>query len=360
VSQRPLVSICLPVFNGGRYLAQAIDAALAQTYKEFELIIRDDNSTDGSQRICQKYKQLDPRVRYRENVQRLGLFQNYNECIKAAKGSFIKLYAQDDLLEPDAIQKMMDVLNAHDEVALVTCSKRWIDAENNELERFSRFKQDENLPASLVIMANLVCLNNWIGEPSTAMFRARHAGSGFDTDFYHWGDIDYWFRILQNGNLYVLKDVLCSFRRHAESTTSSNLEGLYFIADIVRMWKFWHRYLEEIGENEEHFFRRASEKNAMHIAHLVNKAGLTVGKVREANPRKQQNISLETSADFREALFHAEQRVTSLLKELIETQNELEHRVGECKELRAAVEQMQNSVSWKLTSPIRFVRSKSK
>ena len=358
MSQRPLVSICLPVFNGGRYLAQAIDAALAQTYKEFELIIRDDNSTDGSQRIAQKYKQLDPRVRYRENVTRLGLFPNYNECIKAAKGSYIKLYAQDDLLEPDALQKMVDVLNNHDDVALVTCSKRWIDAENKELERFSRFKKDEKFPSSLVIMANLVCLNNWIGEPSTAMFKAENAGVGFDTEFYHWGDIDYWFRILQNGDLFVLKDVLCSFRRHEESTTSSNLEGLYFIADIVRIWKSWHRYLEDIGESEEHFFRRASEVNAMHIDHLINIENLTGIKVREANPRKQQNITFETAADFREALFHSNQRITSLLKELIETQNDLEHRDGECKELRAAVDQMQQSVSWKLTSPIRFVRSK--
>lgn len=358
MSQRPLVSICLPVFNGSRYLAQAIDSALAQTYKEFELIIRDDNSTDGSQRISQKYKQLDPRVRYRENVQRLGLFQNYNECIKAAKGSYIKLFAQDDILEPDAIEKMVDVLNDHSQVALVTCSKRWIDSESNELERFSMFKQNERLSSNLVIMANLVVLNNWIGEPTTAMFRAEHAGTGFDTEFYHWGDIDYWFRILQNGDLYVLKDVLCSFRRHEESTTSTNLEGLYFIADIVRMWKSWHRYLEEIGEDEEHFFKRASERIAMHVDHLENKESLTATKVRQANPRKQQNFPFDNVADFREALFHSEKRITSLLKELIEAQNELEHRVGECNELRAAIAQMENSVSWKVTAPIRFVRGK--
>ena len=339
-------------------MAQAVDAALAQTYKEFELIIRDDNSTDGSQGILQKYKQLDPRIRYRENVQRLGLFQNYNECIKAAKGAYIKPYAQDDLLEPDALEKMVAVLDNHKDVALVTCSKRWIDSDNKEVGRFSRFKDNEKLSSSLVIMANLVCLNNWIGEPSTAMFRSSNAGQGFDTDFYHWGDIDYWFRLLQEGDLYVLKDVLCSFRRHEESTTSANLEGLYFIADIVRMWKSWRRYLEDIGETEEHFFKRATEKIALHVDHLVEKESLSLERVRQANPRKQQTFTFDSVADFREALFHSEQRITTLLKQLIETENELEHRLGECKELRAAVQQMESSASWKLTAPLRFIRAK--
>ncbi|HMX45251.1 MAG TPA: hypothetical protein PKC93_04830, partial [Candidatus Obscuribacter sp.] len=63
-------------------------------------------------------------------------------------------------------------------------------------------------------------------------------------------------------------------------------------------------------------------------------------------------------ADFRVALFHAERRVSSLMQELIETRNELEHRANECKELRAAIDVMENSVSWKVTQPLRAVRSK--
>jgi predicted nucleic acid-binding Zn-ribbon protein len=62
--------------------------------------------------------------------------------------------------------------------------------------------------------------------------------------------------------------------------------------------------------------------------------------------------------DFREGLFYAERRITSLMKELIESRNELEHRNGECRELREALAQMENSVSWKVTAPLRFVRSR--
>jgi glycosyltransferase involved in cell wall biosynthesis len=346
------------VYNGGAHLAEAIDAALAQTYKEFELVVRDDISSDGSPQILRKYKQLDARVHYRQNDKSLGLFGNYNECIQAAKGDFIKLYAQDDLLEPDAVEKMVAILQDRSDVALVTCAKRLIDDSDKEIEKIQRFKSDVCLKSKDVILANLIVLNNWIGEPSTVMFRREHAENGFNTDFYHWGDIDFWFRILQHGDLFVLHKTLCRFRRHPKSATTANLAGLYFVADIVRMWRSWRRYLEELGESEEHFFQRAVEKIALHVDHLIREEGLTLEIMRSANPTRQKEFSFEKVTDFREALFHAERRITTLMQEMLATKSELEHREGECRELRAAVRQMENSVSWKLTAPLRIIRSK--
>ena len=356
--QRPLVSVCLPVFNGARYLEAAIQNIRCQSFTDFELIIKDDGSTDGSVAIIERFARDDKRIRFKKNLERLGLFQNYNACIRAAAGKYIKLFAQDDLLEPDALARMSAVLDSDPDVALVTGAKRWIDDRGNELERHSRFEKDTKLKSEEVIRANLIVLQNWIGEPSTAMFRAEYAGNGLDPSLYHWGDIDFWFKILQYGDLYFISDVLCSFRRHSESTTSSNLSGLFFAADIVRIWKSWGHYLQDIGESEEHFFRRASERIALHVDHLVREEGLSVEKLRGANPRGQTHFSVTEMTDMREALFHAERRITSLMEELIATRNELEHREGECQELRAAVTQMQNSVSWKLTAPLRSVRAK--
>jgi glycosyltransferase involved in cell wall biosynthesis len=355
---RPTVSVCLPVFNGAQYLEAAIQNIRHQTFSDFELIVKDDGSTDGSVAIIERIARDDKRIRFKKNLERLGLFQNYNACIRASAGKYIKLFAQDDLLEPEAIERMVAVLDADPDVALVTCGKRWIDEGGNELDRLSRFPTDTKLKSKDVILANLINLQNWIGEPSTAMFKSEYAGNGLDPNLYHWGDIDYWFKILQNGDLYFISDVLCSFRRHSKSTTSSNLSGLYFAADIVRMWKSWGHYLEEIGESEEHFFKRASERIALHLDHLVRDEGLKIEQLRKANPRGQTSFSVSEMTDFREALFHAERRITTLMEELIATKNELEHRHGECKELRAAVGQMQNSVSWKLTAPLRSIRSK--
>lgn len=356
--RQPAVSVCLPVFNGSKYLKTAIANISCQSFTDWELIVRDDGSTDESRQIINEAAAQDDRIKVVHDANtRLGLFENYNACIQAASGTYIKLYAQDDLLEGQCLQRMVEVLEARPDVALVTCGKRWIDENGLEIEKLVRFKKDVQLKADEVIVANLIVLQNWIGEPSTGMFRRKDAGTGLDGRFYHWGDIDYWFRILQNGDFYYLSDVLCGFRRHRESTTSTNLTGLYFVADLVRIWKSWGHYLERIGEDEAHYFKRAAEQIALHVDHLVVEEGLTVEALRRANPRGQTAFSQEEVADFREALFHAEQRITSLMKELIYVSNQLEHREGECKELKAAIDQMEHSISWKLTRPLRSVRS---
>ena len=352
------VSICLPVFNGGKFLEAALASISNQTFKDWELVIRDDGSSDNSQQIIAEAQANDKRLTVIDGGnERLGLFENYNACIQATCGDYIKLFAQDDLLEPTCLERMAEALDTRPDVALVTCGKRWIDEKDVELEKLVRFKKDTQLKSEEVIVANLIVLQNWIGEPSTGMFRCKHAGNGLDGRLYHWGDIDYWFHILQNGDFFYLSDVLCSFRRHSQSTTSSNLTGLYFVADLIRIWKSWGHYLERIGESEEHYFKRAAEQIALHIDHLVSAEGLTVEALRRANPRGQMGFSADEVADFREALFHAEQRITSLMKEFLYVSNQLEHREGECKELRAAIDQMESSISWKLTAPLRSVRS---
>ena len=354
----PKVSICIPVYNGTNYLAQAIENVLSQSFEDFELLIANDCSTDGTQEIIDRYAAQDKRIVSWINEKNLRLFGNYNRCIERAQGEYIKLFAHDDHLSRDAVARMYDVFCRQPEVSLVTCSKRWIDADNKEIEKVVRFKEDVCLKSDDVILANLICLNNWIGEPAAVMFRKAHAGSGFDTELYNWGDLDYWFQILQHGNMYVIHDVLCSFRLHAESSTSASLAGLYFAADIVRMYRKWGHYLTMLGETEEHFFKRASERIALHVSYLEREKGLTFPAVREANTNRQEQFNFETVADFRVALFHAERRVSSLMQELIETRNELEHRANECKELRAAIDVMENSVSWKVAQPLRAVRSK--
>jgi glycosyltransferase involved in cell wall biosynthesis len=359
---KPLVSILLPVYNGEKYLAGAIENILAQSYENFELLIADDCSSDGSRQIIEAYAARDKRIVSWVNDKNLKLFPNYNKCLERATGKYVKPFAQDDLLHTDAIARMVQVLENKPEVALVVVSKNWIDEHAQEIEKLTRFKSDAQLKARDVITANLVVLNNWVGEPSTVMFRREHAGNGFDTAFYHWGDLDYWFRILQNGDMFVLADILCSFRLHKQSSTSATLSGIYFPADIVKMYKRWHRYLDELGESEEHFYKRVSEVNARHLDHIVRveagSAEKAVEAMRTANPTRQESFSFDEVADFREALFHAERRITSLMEELVFTKNELEHRENECRELHEAIGVMRNSVSWKLTSPLRSVRSK--
>lgn len=106
----PLVSIGVPVRNGARFLEQALDSLLAQSYQEFELIISDNASTDQTEAICRAYAARDGRIRYYRSSKDLGLAHNYNYLFQLARGEYFKWAAADDLHEPDYVLRCLDVL----------------------------------------------------------------------------------------------------------------------------------------------------------------------------------------------------------------------------------------------------------
>ena len=107
----PKVTIGLPVFNGEKYLAQAVDSILAQTFEDFELLISDNASTDGTPEICEHYVKADKRVQYFRNKVNLGAAPNFNGLVPKARGMYFKWAACDDLLEPDFLRACIEALD---------------------------------------------------------------------------------------------------------------------------------------------------------------------------------------------------------------------------------------------------------
>lgn len=95
----PTVSIGLPVRNGEDFIAQAIEAALAQTFTDFELVIRDNASNDATEEICKHYVDLDERIRYARVQHNEGAARNFNEAFAMSRGRYFKWMAHDDLIE---------------------------------------------------------------------------------------------------------------------------------------------------------------------------------------------------------------------------------------------------------------------
>jgi glycosyltransferase involved in cell wall biosynthesis len=108
----PRVSIGLPVFNGERYLASAIESILAQSFADFELIICDNASMDATRTICMRYANQDQRVRYYRHERNLGAAANFNSTVKLATGEYFKWAAHDDLLEREFLEKCIEALEA--------------------------------------------------------------------------------------------------------------------------------------------------------------------------------------------------------------------------------------------------------
>jgi glycosyltransferase involved in cell wall biosynthesis len=135
VSDVPRLSIGLPVYNGDKYLSDAIDALLAQSFTDFELIISDNASTDRTEEICHRYLALDGRIRYFRQTVKLGAAANHNFVVKNARGEYFKWASHDDLYDRDLLLRCIESLDANPEVVLSHAWQAFIDAEGNIIHR---------------------------------------------------------------------------------------------------------------------------------------------------------------------------------------------------------------------------------
>jgi glycosyltransferase involved in cell wall biosynthesis len=136
VGARPRVSIGLPVYNGERYVAEAIEGVLSQTFGDFELVITDNASTDQTREICEDFARKDSRVRYYRNPQNLGAAPNFNRCFTLASPSeFFKWITYDDLMTDDLIERCIEALDSDTGVSLAFPAMVHADAEGNVASR---------------------------------------------------------------------------------------------------------------------------------------------------------------------------------------------------------------------------------
>ncbi|NET59587.1 MAG: glycosyltransferase family 2 protein [Symploca sp. SIO2E6] len=115
---QPRISIGLPVYNGEKFLEASLNSLLAQTFKDFELIISDNASTDRTREICQAYAAQDKRIRYYYNQENRGPAWNYNRVFELSRGEYFKWAAHDDICAPEFLEKCTEVLDNHPYVVL--------------------------------------------------------------------------------------------------------------------------------------------------------------------------------------------------------------------------------------------------
>jgi glycosyltransferase involved in cell wall biosynthesis len=143
VTDVPRLSIGLPVYNGERYLAESIEALLGQTYEDFELIIADNASTDGTASICRRYQKEDSRIRYLRHPRNIGCAPNHNCLVDHARGELFKWASDDDLYARDLLKRCVDALDENPAVVLAHCWTAIIDATGN-VTKASRYEHATN------------------------------------------------------------------------------------------------------------------------------------------------------------------------------------------------------------------------
>ncbi len=405
-SKTPSVSICLPVHNGARYLAKALDSALSQTHEDFELLIANDRSTDESQDIIEAYEKKDKRIKAWINEKRLGLFGNYNSCLKRASGEYIKLFAHDDVLHPRLIERFVSVFKENSNVVLVNCARIWIDASGQTIkiktdldkQLTKPFVKDTTLPGDKAIVSTLKDTINWLGEPSSQMFRAEFTNGGFDESFTQIGDLEYNYRLLQHGDYRFIADELCYFRKHGASMTTNNSKELSPCLEWLLLASKYTRFLTKAGFSAEEYCLKFLKDWMRNLEENLYQGNNTAVKERGAVLRElcghidplslfsckknaERNLleefrAMGAIALFQGALLEHELRLVGaeiarpyneepfdndalaqlrpgIVAALAGLKQTLLERDKEIAALRIALNQMGDSVSWKLTEPLR-------
>lgn len=231
--RNPRVSVCMPVYNAARYLPEAIESVLSQNYADFELLIIDNCSEDGTAGIAGDFAARDERVVFKQNEVNLGMVGNWNRCLEEARGEYVKFVFGDDLLaSTEALEMMVQVLDDDETVSLVGSARKVIDADGT-VSRIISFFGDRSMVVDghAVINRCLSTIENIIGEPTVVMFRKKQAGRGFDQKYRHAVDLEMWFHLLEQGRFAYLAPQLSAFRVHDEQATAVNKRNASYLDD---------------------------------------------------------------------------------------------------------------------------------
>jgi glycosyltransferase involved in cell wall biosynthesis len=232
----PLVSICIPTYNAAAYLEPCLQSALAQTYLKTEILICDDASTDETIAIIKKYQQQNAKIRLIQNVENIGMVNNWNNCIKQAKGSWIKFLFMDDILQPDCIKKMLNACEQN-KAEVAVCARGFI-LVDDALPHFKSYFNSTIVKPEHVFGTNTVFiapekltsavkkyfLQNILGEPTCFLFHKNLSEKIplFDPSLRQLVDYEFILRLGLSKGFVFIPEVLACFRVHGTSQSSSN------------------------------------------------------------------------------------------------------------------------------------------
>lgn len=216
MSHAPALSVVMSVYNAERYVAQAVESILSQTFSDFEFLIINDGSTDGSFAILAAYAAQDPRIQL-VNSPRLGIPQAKNRLLAEAQGEFVAVMDADDLALPNRFALQVDFLQARPDVVAVGGDHEFIDQKGRSLGW-------SDLPATDAEIQRLLLGGiALIHHPCTLIRRAALSQiGGYNEEMVSSEDLDLWLRLGELGHLANLKTPVLRYRLHPNSATHSD------------------------------------------------------------------------------------------------------------------------------------------
>ncbi len=210
----PRVSVVVPAYNSAAFIADTMDSVLSQTFTDFELIVSDHSSTDGTWEALQPYT-ADPRVRLHRLPPGGGAPANWNAVSSMATGALLKLVCSDDLVYPTCLAQQVAAMDAHPSAVMAACTRDIVDAAGRPLVRGRGLgKLVGRVDGRTAVRATVRAGTNLFGEPASVLLRrAPFAAAGFwDGGHSYLIDEASYVRVLLRGDLVALPTPLAGFR----------------------------------------------------------------------------------------------------------------------------------------------------
>lgn len=221
----PIISIIMPSYNHEQFIGDAVASILSQTFQEFELLIVDDGSADGSAKVVAGFK--DPRIRSTMLGENRGACEAMNIGLHMSRGKYIAVCNSDDVWRPEKLSTQLEFLGKNDGIGAVFSGVDWIGDDGAPLSTLrlafsgNVFKQQNRSRWSWV--RDLIETGNCLCHPSILIRRELYDQAGdYDNRLRQIPDLDMWLRVLQRTDIFVLPDALVGFRIHGGNVSKPN------------------------------------------------------------------------------------------------------------------------------------------
>jgi glycosyltransferase involved in cell wall biosynthesis len=210
----PLITVAIPNYNTGAYIAEAIESALSQTFKDFELLVIDNASNDNSREIIRQWEYSDSRIRYKPFEEHVTAIENWNRCLTHARGTYIVFLHADDKLKPLFLEDCLKIFELNPELGYVFAEKEIINSTGQILSKDQFYEDSAVIPGLSEARINLI---GWHTVSVQMLIRAEcmRAIGGF-----HYTDVMAILLLNLRWDVGYIHRPLVQYRHHQKSATS--------------------------------------------------------------------------------------------------------------------------------------------
>ena len=218
----PVVSVIMPSYNHEKFISEAIESVLGQTFRDLELIIIDDRSRDNSQQIIDEFAQKDNRIKKIFHMENLGIAKTINEGMKNSTGKYIALIASDDMWIREKLEKQLEILEA-DENLVVWCNSAIIDSNSNLTGEITSEKYKNATPHGYVFEE---IVNSWLSGSGIIMKRENIQDMRYSENLKYLNDTQFYADLAYRYQFYYMREALSKYRLHGDNASFGKITDI--------------------------------------------------------------------------------------------------------------------------------------